>query len=457
MTHFRRPSRAALLGAGVLLALAACDGGRQAPITGAPAAGALRTPADSAAALRRNLALWNSGARGSLSAAAAGIPVQAGQRLVITVTGAESSRCEDVSVTGAINELVLHEVGGCYGNPNYGIGKTATTSAAAADGTVDVIMSTGAGGTGLSQISGSYPDYTVALDDGLYDADYNDVVLSVHVEGGSKLKVECTAVTRGESTTCTASAPGGTAFTVTGWTFEAQGHVVPRTSSVSQKTWGGEMAVGGTMTVTATMAGRTETATTEVVVNARQWPDRIPAVTESSPDCATFSEDCPVVYPPTASGHLGKASLFWQANGRATHITRGPNAGFSYVLPKGNSDVVITFPRRVTFLNPVLFRANDPWYAGRPSCTQQGLLDWVRGHEAVHQAAFTRNADGRINAVLEGFVRFASAHELTQALAGELAPGGSVSQAVLLAGDAAHTDPAFGPAPCAWNLINGEG
>jgi hypothetical protein len=163
-----------------------------------------------------------------------------------------------------------------------------------------------------------------------------------------------------------------------------------------------------------------------------------------------------VVYPPTNSGHLGKASLFWEARGRGRHIQRGPNEGWSYVIPQGNNDVVITFPRRVTFLNPVLFRPTDPWYAGRPDCSQPQLLAWTQGHEAIHQEAITRNADGRINAVLEGFVRYATLQEMRPLVDAALAKGGPVSQAVAAAVDADHTDSRFGGPPCQWNLINGE-
>jgi hypothetical protein len=101
---------------------------------------------------------------------------------------------------------------------------------------------------------------------------------SQHIDAGATpaatLKLECTgSVTRGQTAICTASVdPAETRFTVTAWSFTPSSGTlgeVTRPNDVNSTTWSGHMATSGTVQVTATVAGATQTKSATIEVTPR--------------------------------------------------------------------------------------------------------------------------------------------------------------------------------------------
>jgi len=109
------------------------------------------------------------------------VEIHEGDRAVVTVASASTSRGEQVAVQGVITQLLFSCVGGCGTSESDNVGISTTIGPAPADGTLEFILPLAAGGTGLARVSGAYPSYTVEMDDGLVDRDFNDVVLSVEI------------------------------------------------------------------------------------------------------------------------------------------------------------------------------------------------------------------------------------------------------------------------------------
>lgn len=142
--------------------------------------GAAPTVIDSAAMLRESTFVLSTSA---LSTSGINIPKDA--TVEVTVTYAQTARCEKVSVSGAINQVVFPQgVGGCgrfdgAGPEGDGIGLTATLGPATQGGTITFSITSPGG----AQVKGSFPNYTVYLHDTM-GGDIDDVVLSVKVVGG---------------------------------------------------------------------------------------------------------------------------------------------------------------------------------------------------------------------------------------------------------------------------------
>jgi len=143
------------------------------------------------------------------------------------------------------------------------------------------------------------------------------------------LKLECTgSVTRGEVATCTASVdPASTSFTITGWTFTPSGaglsEIVREGDAAT--TWSGTMATGGTVKVSATVAGATQEASAAIQVIPR------------SP--ATLAVDYKITrldpgglrIRPTSEHDFGETGFLPQVNANTVeYVTEGPNAGLQF-------------------------------------------------------------------------------------------------------------------------------
>lgn len=117
----------------------------------------------------------------SLSELVEPVPIRAGEEAVVTVIGAETSRAEEVAVRGAIEADLFPCVGGCGTSDSDNVGATATVGPASSDGNLEFILPLGLVGTGVVRVEGSRPSFTVRMDDGIIDFDFDDVVLSVEL------------------------------------------------------------------------------------------------------------------------------------------------------------------------------------------------------------------------------------------------------------------------------------
>ncbi len=112
------------------------------------------------------------------------VPVLNGAVVVVTVASASSGRCESVAVTGAFTQALFPEIGTCRGHLlSYGVGQTVTLGPYTGTG-IGILRFTlplVEGGRGLSYVTGEFPRFSVHMDDGMADSDYDDVVLSVTV------------------------------------------------------------------------------------------------------------------------------------------------------------------------------------------------------------------------------------------------------------------------------------
>lgn len=203
------------------------------------------------------------------------IAIHEGESAIVTVTGAASARCETVGVSGVISNGNIFPlgIGGCSGPgiENDGIGQVVTIGPAGADGSLAFSISSSPASQAI--VGGMFPSYTVNLDDGLFDGDFNDVVLSVEIQASGPPTLACMPanVTRGEQVTCTVS---GNVDEVLGWDFK--GAKVKAQSASAGQQWMGTAVVGGTVTAevrfTENGSETTKKLTADYAVDARQWP-----------------------------------------------------------------------------------------------------------------------------------------------------------------------------------------
>lgn len=246
---------------------AACDTGPSAVTLEPPKRHrVLQSAEDSAAALRAwQVRQSQSGASTSLAQvqALAGVSVSAGDAVVVTVTSANTGRCEQVDVQGAISQGLFAQVGTCNGVPyNYGVGQTVTIGPATVDGVLTFGLPLAGGGASL--VSGAYPAYTVALDDAMYDFDYNDVVLKVEIQ--SEPKLACTATERGAQVSCNVTPAS---IPVQGWKFRG-GHATI-TAPGGSSSWSGPAVIGGDVEAVVLYQGAPKTLQATFTVSARRW------------------------------------------------------------------------------------------------------------------------------------------------------------------------------------------
>jgi hypothetical protein len=204
---------------------------------------------------------------------------------------------------------------------------------------------------------------------------------------GPRLALSCTAaVTRGQQATCTASAVPATAtLAVTAWRFVGGGITISPPPGDAQNTatsWAGRMVVSGSVTVSASVAGRPLTASATVTVNPRGWRGAIAYPAVSGP----IATDSALLYPPpmpapgvVQHGVLGK---FTYPPVMATYSDgSGPNEGWFYV------DLPVFPSQPVIYVNAGLY-PGDPFYqaqTGGSGYCAQADMDVLRASVTQHE------------------------------------------------------------------------
>ena len=200
----------------------------------------------------------------ALSGTADSIPIAAGQSAVITVRSVETSRCEAVAVSGVITQVLFENVGICGG-----IGRRVTIGPAATNGFLHFYFSTSSTSSD-STLEDRTPDYTVGIDDGIYDQDFDDVILSIAL--GMITGVDCGAVERGQTVTCQITT---SVDTVLGWQFAGVPWLQPDTfyvtSLASELSWSGVAVLRGKVSAIVMANGVTDTLFGLLAVNDRLW------------------------------------------------------------------------------------------------------------------------------------------------------------------------------------------
>jgi hypothetical protein len=98
-----------------------------------------------------------------------------GDRVTITITSAECAGTGDVlAVSGPVSGTVSTDA--CFD-----VGRSLDLGPAAASGDLFFTLTDSRYGAGPFEVTGSYPNYTVACEDGYGDLDFNDNILSVVV------------------------------------------------------------------------------------------------------------------------------------------------------------------------------------------------------------------------------------------------------------------------------------
>ena len=133
----------------------------------------LRTAEDSAGFLR----LGSGSETMTLSTSPTSISLSAGESIVVTIVSTEcSGDPETVKVYGVISQVVAS--GSCATLA----GTTVTLGPATASGTISFKATHQQYGEGpAGAVTGMLPEYTVGMNDGYGDTDYDDVVISVRI------------------------------------------------------------------------------------------------------------------------------------------------------------------------------------------------------------------------------------------------------------------------------------
>jgi hypothetical protein len=272
--------------------------------------------------------------------AVASIPVYEGDSVTVRVSGVSTARCEAVAVRGGLTRTLFSAVGRC-GSPQMGLGQSVTIGPVPADGELTFYLSTVPSG-GLARITGSEPEYEVEMDDGLYDADFNDVVLAVTVHGAPpELVCAPERVERGEEVACEVTGRA----TVRGWEFRGEYGPIP--SSSTAREWRGTAVVGGQVTAVVTVGEEEQEVTDSYEVTARDWRWR-------AQEHFTFLEGRSPVLTRTEPRFRNDDTLGWncyryQCGGRriqpdlrrgdagydAGRVESGPNEGLWYLRSVG--------------------------------------------------------------------------------------------------------------------------
>lgn len=229
----------------------------------------------------------------------------------------------------------------------------------------------------------------------------------------SKVALTCSpaTVTRGESVTCTASSPA-IRWEVTGWKFvssDGQEEVEPvDPAQQSSERWPGRMVRSGTVHVTATVSGETQTASAQVAVSDRNWAGRAPAYTFARIENGADSR---LVLPNVIawSSDLGGANWFASETPGSTvpdfttEVSSGPNEGLDYFSEETTLRVFGYY-----VLNDAAMSRGSGFYAaqqqgGGSGGTQIGGVNWcpssivtgslrgiVEAHEHLHGSTYER-------------------------------------------------------------------
>jgi hypothetical protein len=190
---------------------------------------------------------------GVTTAAVSVISLQAGDKVNVFVQSYEcSGNPETVIMSGILSGVVAS--GSCAGGLG---GQGGTFGPASGAGTISFTANHQDYGTGpAGAVSGANPNYTVGLNDGYGDTDFNDVILSVQVirQPGT---LTCTpAPFRGQDVICEVK---GSGVTVTGWAFDGptfqSGGTHHITAVPSGNIWKGKAVASGTVTAQTSFNG----------------------------------------------------------------------------------------------------------------------------------------------------------------------------------------------------------
>jgi hypothetical protein len=146
-------------------------------------------------------------------------------------------------------------------------------------------------------------------------------------------KVSCTSpVTRGGTSTCTATGPTGTTFS--NWKF-SDGTNSPVTTSSTSSQWSGAMVTSGTVSATVTSGGGSATPTAQITVNNRtNFAFTAVSPSEASGNSITcYGGARTTLASPPSGGPLGAscADLAFSFQSSAPISDNGPNNGYQYV------------------------------------------------------------------------------------------------------------------------------
>lgn len=234
----------------------------------------------------------------------------------------------------------------------------------------------------------------------------------------SGLKLDCEGdlgpnlVTRGESIVCTATVDGKTptgTLSDIRWSFrDDDGHLI---EGPPEPTWDGPMAIGGVVTVSASLDGQPLAAkSVTVVVRKREWLDVLPPAIVLYESCPRRTDTCPQTdIDRQVDSGITSLPLEGVAVPPLTPIVEGPNSGWWYI---GGKDAPITLPAPIIRFNPQLFDPNSRFYARRRTCVPADMQKWSTEHENVHVTiAQERATEGWVNVPLESRMRFAGVQD----------------------------------------------
>jgi hypothetical protein len=149
--------------------------------------------------------------------------------------------------------------------------------------------------------------------------------------GGDVAKLSCTAVTRGQTTTCTATGASGATFS--NWKFaDSNGHTV--TTSATQSQWSGIAVQSGTVSVTvSTTDTGQQVVSAPLTVTARSNWSLSPksSTRRSSPYTCENGQPLSVPTTPSNGSPIGQSCPDPHFSYQGTVISSGPNSGFDYV------------------------------------------------------------------------------------------------------------------------------
>lgn len=156
------------------------------------------------------------------------------------------------------------------------------------------------------------------------------------------------SVVRGSTLTCTASPkPAHAKIDSVQWMFtDAAANVISAPAGTSAS-WGGTMVIGGTMRVSANVAGIKKDSSAAISVTARPW-------TPLQLQVSVIGQDN-LAYPPKTVSELANTDIAPPQKYPATKITAGPNTGWWYLSsPLGAVSVIHRWSNA--------WQASDPWY-----------------------------------------------------------------------------------------------
>ena len=222
-----------------------------------------------------------------------------------------------------------------------------------------------------------------------YVAEFTPLPVGINVTCNSPLM-------RGTSISCTAAAANqGETLVVTGWSFRdstPQNRVI-RQNNTNSTTWGGTMAVKGTVFVDGTINGAPSTGSAQVQVTARPWTASMRTVKDHSVIATAFSST------PASFAQLGMTQLDLRHDAATSRwlssiADDGPNAGYDYLSDLPPVTITISEVNTNAIIDTSAFyrkqearrkKVGADWFCGR-SVVWPGVL---RGLAMKHEGAIS--------------------------------------------------------------------